>query len=148
VKHTKRAEVYRTTEFYIVHPWSKVSTGGSVATQPYLTLPLSVSDENLGEAILAALGAAKVDLALPSDWNALQKSLRNAAGVKSWAAFMEGSRAIFIEDDGSSLTFVPEKSTGSRGGFQESDAEGFSLPIGSAEEDIGRTTESTLERAE
>jgi hypothetical protein len=74
----------------------------------------------LGRAVQAALMTSMSNVPHPSreEIQHLADELLRLAGVRSFRKFMEGARAIGVEQDGLEMRFIPYKNGGPRRGFE------------------------------
>jgi len=94
--------------------------GLGIASEPYLSLPLTIDSDKLGEAVLAALTHSGRVVPHPVSAKGLAAPRLSAAGVKSERAFQTGTRSLSIERTKKSFRIEPSRNGGSKG-----DAKGF-----------------------
>ncbi len=143
------AEVYlRKGKFYLASEDRSV-TGFRYTGDTVLVLPVSVSDAELGKALLQVLAAGK-DGIQDIDWDELEKGqeeepLLQAAGVKSWRTFYTDCRACSVYKKPDKMKFLPSRLRGSSAeGIGEKK---FFIPADSSPEEIGRAVRKCLERS-
>ena len=125
------ASAYRLRDRFFLHPNSKTTAGGWLATPPYVSIPLDSGPETLGEAIVAALTASVLGIPHPTSWSGLSKPRLDAAGAKSEAAFMRDARLVHVSLDATTITLEATHNGGSKGdtkGFSELPASTMKLP--------------------
>jgi len=117
----KLAHVYLRGGTYLIAANAQTVDGVWIAQAPYVLLDeSSASDSEIGEAVARALGASRTGIPHPrqEDWKAVAAPLLEAAGVKSHAELMRGSRSVTVESEGETADVVPSRNLGARGGFE------------------------------
>ena len=141
------AALYKRREMLIVEPTSTTTAGVGIGTAPIETFPDEISSELLGEAVLRALEAARTGVPHPGpdEWAAIAKPLYEAAGVKSWGAFVKGAVYCHVTRDDANLYIEPSRNLGARGGFQPIPGQdGIEIPALSSAEEIGNAVREAL----
>ncbi|MBX9791310.1 MAG: hypothetical protein K2Y37_20515 [Pirellulales bacterium] len=117
---TRFATAFRRSDgYYYIHADSQTTEGVGVGVRPFLKLSIGVPAVRLGEAVCEALAASRMGIPHPTNWDSVEFPLPTMAGVKSWARFADGAQCVSIEDDNGTLTIVPHKKKGPKGGFEE-----------------------------
>ena len=90
------ASIYRREDRFIVCSNSRTTVGVWIVCDPFISLPMDASNEELGAAVLAALRQSKESVPHPeqSERRGELASLLKAAGVRSWKAFM--NETVFV----------------------------------------------------
>src|SRR5918995_7305662 len=107
------AAVYELKDRIFVYPLQQTTAGLGLASEPYVSLPLDVEPESLGNAVLTALSQSGKTVPHPTSWTGSDKPRLEAAGVKSQAAFHAGARSISVERD-EVLRLEPSRNGGSK----------------------------------
>ncbi len=111
------ATAYLRGDKVIIHPLSETTDGVLVLDSPVTISDFSNSSE-LGQKVIGALNASKIQVPHPSVWKGLFDPVLNLAGVKSQSVFMKSSKCVFIKSNGSEIEIVPTKNMGVKGGFE------------------------------
>ena len=119
--------IYRRSDCIIIHLVNRATSGIGIASTPVFRVLVSASQEEIGQAILAALAAFEDGVPHPSEWIGHGKEFLKAAGFRSWRALEKDAVYCTFSDDGSSFRFEPLRNGGTRG-----DKKGFQ-PFGAAE---------------
>jgi hypothetical protein len=117
----KQAAIYKFATRVVVCSDCKTTAGVGITTEPYEVLFTPVAATALGEAVWRALEGSRCDLPHPSNFKDLALPRLAAAGVKSEAAFQNGSGLVTVKLDGDSICVTPHQNGGTRG-----DGAGFS----------------------
>lgn len=120
----RRAEVYHRQTSYFIHASSRTVDGIWVLTEPCVKLSDACSDEELGDAALAALDASRNEVPSPppGDSRSVLGPLLRSAGVKSWSTFAKGTSSVDLRDEGGRISIVPQENREPRDGFRPDDA--------------------------
>lgn len=148
---TKSAAVYKRRQCLIVSPISRTITGVGIGTPPFEVLSEEVSLGVLGDAIARALESARSGLPHPgpNEWSIIAKPLYEAAGVKSWSAFVKGAIYCTVAKTGGCFVIEPSQNKGARGGFQPIIGQSsLTIPLESSVEDIGLAVREALSISE
>jgi hypothetical protein len=143
--------VYRVGDTLIVETNDKTVAGYYVGTDRVTRVPATVTDDELGNRILAALKAALegVPAAPPNAPSSPRvKALVKAAGRRSYAAVVREAVLVRVQRDGERLRFTPMRNGGPTGpgrGFYELDVE--PLSSSSVHREIGQTVRAALDLA-
>lgn len=143
------AAVYELKDRVLIHPWQRTTAGLSMASEPYVSLPLDVDAKSLGTSVLHALEASGRTVPHPTSWRGLEAARLKAAGVKSERAFQLNARSVSVDRAGDSLRIEPSRNGGTRGdtkGFAPLPELSTSLPLNSSVEAIGTAVRASLER--
>jgi hypothetical protein len=141
------AEIYKRGTKMIVHPTSYTIYGLGISAPPIEVFDASISPADLGLAVVEALGASRSEVPHPTDFPALARPFYDAAGVKSWSAFVKGSLSCTVDLDGSSLHINPWKNEGARKGFTPLPQQRLTLPASSPVEMLGQAVLDALKIA-
>lgn len=125
----KCASVYARSGAYFLHPDGTTTDGLRIAMSPCVRLPAGCSDVELGEAVIAALGASRTGLRHPwhDEWKLIPQPLLRAARVRSWRAFAREASQVSLTLEADALTVTPWKR----------DGDGFVDDPGRPEEQVG-----------
>ena len=143
------AAIYQLKDRLLVHPWQRTTMGLGIASEPYVSLPLDVDLNALGNCALAALAQSGKTVPHPLSWKGLNEPRLRAAGVKSEKAFQTGSRSLTIDRVGDALRIEPSRNGGARGdakGFEPLPELGISVPLNSAAEALGSAIRAALKK--
>ena len=80
-------------------------------------LALEISDEAIGVAIEEGLDASESEVEAPGRDTNPAAPLLEMVGVRSFGAYMRGTRSVGVVRDGAGITVEPTRNQGSRGGF-------------------------------
>jgi hypothetical protein len=106
----------RGSEFYVAS-YSKTVPGFWVMNGWLRRLESETSDEVFGTVIEEGLAASEFEVEAPGrDANPAAPLLR-MVGVRSYGAYMRGTRSVGITRDGTAVTVEPTRNEGSREGF-------------------------------
>lgn len=114
------ASVYRFRDRWVVSPVRTTTTGLLVGSEPFVTLPLSVDNNDLGRAVRTALVLSEDVIPHPTDWKHFALPRLIAAGVKTESSFQLGASLVQVHGNGQVLTFTPTRNGGATG-----DSKGF-----------------------
>lgn len=120
----RSAAAYRLRDRIVIHAEAKAGEfGPTVGAAPFLTLPPDAAAGEVGDGILAALGAYRSGVPEPtkSDYDVAARSLYRAAGVGSNRKLLESSLYCGISESRDLFQYVPYNNGGTRGsrkGFQ------------------------------
>jgi hypothetical protein len=118
----KLAAIYERKGVLFVMAAHKTKAGFWIDDEQVVSL-VGPTMEELGRVIEEALGRSRDGVPTPLPTVRLDKPLLKAAGVGSWATFMNLSRHVSISSDDGMLTATPYRNLGSKGGFgPEADA--------------------------
>ena len=131
----RKLSAYRRGEWLFVSSSSETTAGVWISAEPCVRLPVTCSDEELGEAVGKALDGSRTGVPHPTNWNTLPDPLLNAAGLRSWSRFSRGAVSVDVREVDGKLTLTPLKNLGPREGFVAADVGDLfvSLSAGSAE---------------
>ena len=113
--------IYRRSDAYYLS--TKVQTTAGLWTEPgepARTLPLDADAADVGAAVIEALAPPVRVVAHPArdTWTAYRRAslgpIQAQAGVRSWRAFMSGTRVVDVERAGSRVTVCPMRRDGRR----------------------------------
>jgi hypothetical protein len=113
----KMATVYLRRGRIFVHASSRTTEGVWISSEPYETLAITCSDEELGAIAKVALENSRGGVPHPRDWKTLLEKFLQQAGVKSWSTFVKGATCADIKDNGEHITVTPMKNLGPKEGF-------------------------------
>ena len=115
----KRASAYLRKGKIFIGSYSKTSTGLWVFSGPVCTINEDHINE-LGQKIRDALNRSGREVvrhpANQEEWKAVQAPMLEAAGVKTWAAFAKGAKAVGLESDGATVKMEPSSNYENKGG--------------------------------
>ena len=123
-----------------------------IATGEVTILAATVSDPELGNAVLATLARSRVEVAVPSRETKLEAGLFRAMGVRSRRAAMETTRACGIARDvpEGALRLEPQENGGASGearGYRPIAEAAIVLPPSSTAVEVGRAVRAALDRS-
>jgi hypothetical protein len=143
------AAVYQLKDRVLIHPWQQTTMGLSIASEPYVSLPLDADAAALGDSLLTALSLSGRTVPHPTSWKRLGAARLSAAGVKSERAFQLGTRSLMAQREAQGVRLEPSRNGGTKG-----DAKGFaplpefsmSLPLTSSARTLGTAVRACFER--
>ena len=104
--------------------------------------------EDIGAVVCEALKDSRNDVPHPRNWNGFTKNLEAAAGVKSYATFLNGTKSCSVELS-NEYRCCPYHNGGSKGadkGFHKIGGNEISLPSYASLAKIGQAVLKTLEK--
>lgn len=141
----KLASIYwRENQFFIESSSHDDQESGLWAsTPPVVTLPMSVSDKEIGESIREALSRSRIGVPITKERIA-QQLLPDAAGVKTWCDFYVGAKSCSVVETPERISVEPKRNgmsffAGIRG------AETY-LSTDVSDEELGRTIREAFKR--
>jgi hypothetical protein len=127
------------------------TAGYWVSAGPVACLAVDNPPVVLGAAVVDALARSRIEVPVPERTADLEAPLRQAMGVRSRRALMEGTRACEVRRDDGELHVLPYDNGGTtaegRGYRPQSDAQVLRLPADAPPEEVGRAVITALERA-
>jgi len=116
------AAVYRfRNQLILISPDSVTPVGLHVEQGPFGLLHEPVGDQELGEALIAALASAGQRVPHPTqeEFRALPRAIAKAAGARSWRQLVQASLVASVTVENHDIVTIPTDNTGSgsRGGF-------------------------------
>lgn len=142
----KLANIFQRAGAFLIHPSSRTTDGVWILESPCVRLRIDVSDETLGQTVLAQLKASRTGVPHPTDWKSVARPLLDAAEVRSWSTFTKGTLSVKVMADGDIVQVTPTANLGARGGFEELLAERRSLEAPSAQS-LGTLVREAIESA-
>jgi hypothetical protein len=123
-----------------------------VATGRITVLDIGTPDDELGNAVLAALASCRVEVPVPPRDVALDRALIAAMGVRSRRAAMDGTRACIVsrEAAGGEVTIEPQRNGGTTGegrGYTPVPEAGVRLPSACTAGQVGAALRVAFEHA-
>jgi hypothetical protein len=143
------AAIYQLKDRMLIHPWQRTTMGLSIASEPYVSLPLDADAKALGDSVLNALSLSGRTVPHPTSWKGLGTARLDAAGVKSERAFQLGARSLSAEREAQGFRIEPSRNGGTKGeskGFEPLPELGISLPLTSSADALGVAIRACLER--
>ncbi|MEO3430389.1 hypothetical protein AAFN88_16145 [Pelagibius sp. CAU 1746] len=142
------AAVYLRDAQIVLHSQSKTDVGVWIACAPFLTLASDSSDQELGEAVLAALAGSKENVPHPnqSKRSKIVTPLLKAAKVKSWNTFARDTSSVSLRQRENTTFFTPMENQGTKSGFVDMQGSALSILDGSAQE-VGAALREALDLA-
>ncbi len=102
---------------WFVASYSKTVPGFWVMNGWLCRLGSETSDEAIGAAIEKGLDASETEVETPGRDSNPAAPLLEMVGLRSYGAYMRGTRSVGIMRDGGAVTVEPTRNEGSRGGF-------------------------------
>lgn len=132
----------------VVHSRSKTDVGVWVACAPFITLTSDTSDQELGEAVLAAMAGSKENVPHPpqSEWRSVVTPLLKASGTRSWKVFAQGAVSVSLRQRENTMLLMPMENQGPKNGFAEKLGSELSVSADSAQE-VGAVLREALKLA-
>jgi hypothetical protein len=128
-----QANIFRREDRFIVHPESRTAVGVWIAREPFLALPVDVTNEELGLAVTAALNQSMESVPHPdrSEWTKVVSPLLKAAQVRSWKAFVLNTMLVCANLRDNTVFFSVCENRGPKEGFAPQEDCEFIAPAGS-----------------
>jgi hypothetical protein len=145
---TRTADVDLRKGQYVLSSLSQTSDGFSIANGAYEVLDESVTDGELGAAVARMLDASRTGVPTPdlrSGPSAFAPVLAHL-GVRSYGAFMKGTRHVGLEQTDAGTVVTPYRNGGAREGFVGI-AEAAVQLTRPAMDELGRAVRAALDRA-
>jgi hypothetical protein len=114
----KQAGLTHIKNKYIIHSFSKTTTGLSVASNPYIMLNLDISKEELINSVFLALNGSQTGIPHPTDWVKENKIYYEKMGLKRHKDLYDKTKYCSISLNDLLLTFLPTRNGGTKDGFQ------------------------------
>lgn len=117
---TRVATLYRRGGVLLVEVVDYSTQGMPISSGQVQKLDITASDDDLGRAILSAVASARRDAPHPSsaeDGARLLEPLLRSVGVRTWSAFVRGTRQTTISRVGHILRLSPSINLGPSEGF-------------------------------
>jgi hypothetical protein len=73
--------------------------------------------EEVGQNLLDCLSSSKEAVPHPTEWAGGFKPFLSAVGVRSWKAFVTGTKHVGVAMQNETITFEPSRNDGAKGGF-------------------------------
>lgn len=145
----KSAAIYERRGKLILYPYSQTSAGVWIGADPVVVFDIDVSTARLGALVRDVLSRSKgpVRHPGPTEWAALDKPLLNAAGVRSWGAFVRGALLSNVRSDGRTVEFFPHENRGPRDGFQPMGLASIVVEAVVSDEELGAAALTALDSA-
>lgn len=124
----RAASIFRRAGKYFVHAQSCTVDGLWVLCSPVLVVSEDEGDAALGREILVALGGSRMDVPAPHDAKRLVAPLLAISGARSWNAFAKDAECVEISEARGSVTLVPTRNLGPKGGFKHLEEQVFATP--------------------
>jgi len=131
---------YRLKDRWLLHPLRRTTAGLLVASEPFVSFPLTAEPEVLGVALVSALEHSEGVVPHPTDWKSHAQPRLAEAGVKSERSFQVGSLLVSIERSPQSYRLEPTRNGGAKGsekGFLPLAERGVNLPLTASYELLG-----------
>ncbi len=113
----KEACIYQKREKFIIHSYSYSITGLSIASSPFIILPINCSPDEIASNVIKALNSFKTGVPHPTDWKKQQKDFLSNVQEKSIKSLQTDSKLCNIELEGFTLTVYPTENLGWKEGF-------------------------------
>jgi hypothetical protein len=111
----QHAVVYSFTDRFLVMPSCTTPTGLRLASEPYVALPLAVTDLAFTHALKSALDISTREVPHPVNWKAVALPRLTAAGVKTERAFQLKSKLVEVVKDSNGIHLRPTHNGGATG---------------------------------
>jgi len=117
VASKQKASVYRrgTTLFLVTASQSEGRYGLWIESGPHFTRAVTAGADAIGDGLAKALEASRTGVPYPADPQSLAVPLIEAAGVKTWNAFVKGTELYHVERGATGVQITP--TSPERGGF-------------------------------
>jgi hypothetical protein len=140
------AGVYERGSKVLVFPSNKATTGLHIDGVPVFVLPSAASDEELGKAVVEALGKSKSGLPHPDPNDRTLPPVCEAVGVKSWSSFARGALYCSLRAASGKLSIDPTRREGSSFFFMPDPDLAVVIPFPAAPSDLGSAVRLALSR--
>ena len=118
--------------------------------EPVVTLPQTVSNDELGGAVAKTLRGYKAGVPHPNldELNKLTDPVLDASRLKSWSTFSRGALFCSISEEATTMRITPSRRTGSRGGCFFLPEREVVLGLPATPEQLGVAVREALSRCE
>ena len=115
----RSAAVYRVNGKLIVAPIIRTTTGLGLEVDPEV-IDLEFGPNALADSIKKALLASDRVVPHPAQdrWKGFFEPFQNAAGVRSYKAFMKDAECVSVRTTNDGLKLTPQRNLGSKAGFE------------------------------
>ncbi|WP_428262367.1 hypothetical protein [Haliangium sp.] len=144
----KSANLDRRKQQWIIATCSQTTDGVWLHDGEYTVLPAESAPATVAEALQAALARTRIGIPHPQDWTGHVKPLLDAAGVKTWSAYVRDTRAISVEQADDDIVLTPTVNRGAREGFGFLSEQAIHVPSTATHAEIGAAIEKALARCE
>jgi len=131
---------YKFADRYVVHSQARTTAGLYVGCKPYLLLRPDCSDEEIGQAVNAALAGFKVSVPTPTNWKEFRQAWLAGLRAKSERQLQQTSVYCGISDYIDRIEFEPSHNGGTSGegrGFAPSIDRKFALMASASPKQLG-----------
>jgi len=118
----KTVQLYMRRGVVFIQTQSRTVDGAWIATPLLFTTTID-DPSSIGRSVLNALDCSVNNVPHPTDFKKLVTPLLEAAGVKSWSRFVQGTRSVLITLDGRSLCALPYSRDTETSSFVGSDSD-------------------------
>jgi len=143
IKQIKRCGIYLLPDGIYVVGTARTVPGFCIESEPIFKLERKTSTVQLGEAVIAALKAFRIDVASPDPGSRNTSPLLARTHMRSWKQLERTALLVEISFDGDAVQVMPTTRDLDRGGYQH--RPDFSCECGLKPEDIGATSFRVLE---
>jgi hypothetical protein len=144
LKQIKRCGIYFFPDGIYVAATARTVSGFCIETEPIFKLERQTSTVQLGEAVISALKAFRIDVASPDPRSRNTSPLLARAHMRSWKQLERTAQLVEISLDGDAVHVMPTERDLDRGGYQH--RPDFACQCRLKPEDIGVTSLRVLER--
>jgi hypothetical protein len=139
----KSASAFERRGMVYLHPLSRTKSWIYMATPPFLAVA-RLDTERIAEAVRKVLAASRPLIDEPPD--DVMDALYTMAGVRTWTAFVRGTRLLSLEQNGGVIELIPCRNGGGREGFQS--IEGRAIKVPEASDALGAVVGAALDACE
>jgi hypothetical protein len=140
----KMAGAYMRKGEFLIHSNSRLTSGAWLETEPFFRASRDADPRTLGQLLRSAIAASSEGVPHPDNWNNYPERTLQMANVKSWNAFMKGSRSCSVEQDNEKLRFIPTENRG-REGFVQSHDLRFEISAAATDDVLGESLIKAIE---
>jgi hypothetical protein len=147
------ANVYERPDRYIVCPQSRTRDGVWILDEPIVPMRSPVSTSLLGDAVLAALEASRVDVQHPESSQLRPRiaPFLRAAGVRSYAALQREARLVVVSRTETQVSVVPCRNRGATGpdrGYEEISGDAMAIERDPSSESMGSAVVAAFKKCQ
>lgn len=99
----------------LIHSESQLKMGAGAASEPFIWLESSVSNEEIVGAVIIAMSQSKTGVPNPTDWSAFSQEFLQKTGLKKQSDLYKGSLNVTALHKDGVISFTPMINNGSKG---------------------------------
>ncbi|GAB4561699.1 MAG: hypothetical protein Tsb0020_09400 [Haliangiales bacterium] len=102
---------------WIIGGWSQTVDGAWIQDDEYYVLDEPIGIDEVVKNLMAALSRSRLGIPHPQDFTNHMAPLLNAAGVRSWRSYVNGTKSTTVKQVEEKITLTPMANHGPREGF-------------------------------